>query len=249
MGAAPAAADLPALAPRGERKRPILIDLFCGAGGCSRGYHDAGFDVVGVDWRPQPCYPYPMAVMDALAVPVGWLSGADAIHASPPCQAYSRTMNIRAWDGRAPMLADPPDLVGLTRDLLLAAGRPYIIENVPGAPLRGHVVQICGAALPGLRVIRHRVFETDWLAFGVPCPGRHPRIEVNSFQPGAQRHHVTWTGYMTIAGHIFQRAPALDALGVDWDVRPNKTVAQMIPPAYTRHLGRQLLRIVRPPGL
>ena len=107
--------------------RPRLLDLFCGAGGCSVGYHRAGFDVVGVDHVRQPRYPYEFVQADALTFP---LDGYDAIHASPPCQAYSAAKNM--WKGRLPD-ARHPDLVDATRERLIESGVPYVIENVERA--------------------------------------------------------------------------------------------------------------------
>src|SRR5512140_2399640 len=104
--------------------KPILLDLFCGAGGAAMGYHRAGFDVVGVDIKPQPHYPFEFHQADALTFP---LAGFDAIHASPPCQAYSAMRTT--WNARN----DHPDLLPPTRAMLEAANIPWVIENVPGA--------------------------------------------------------------------------------------------------------------------
>ena len=143
---------------------PRLLDLFCGAGGASAGYDAAGFDVVGVDVTEQPNYPFPMYVADALTLSPAFLSEFDVIHASPPCQAYSvlahRTDNGAAW----------PQLVEPVRDMLAATGKPYVIENVVGSPLKDYVT-LCGTMFPGLRVIRHRLFEANF-----PIPARpHPK--------------------------------------------------------------------------
>ena len=117
-------------------KRPLLLDLFCGAGGAAVGYHRAGFDVVGVDNRPQPRYPYEFHQADAMTWP---LDGYDVIHASPPCQAYA---NVTAWRGRPD---SHPDLLAETRQRLEDSGRPWVIENVPEAPIRADYL-MCGSA-------------------------------------------------------------------------------------------------------
>src|SRR5262249_42856191 len=131
--------------------KPRLLDLFCGAGGAAMGYHRAGFEVVGVDIKPQPNYPFQFVCADALAVlrgeadiDIGRPERIDAIHASPPCQAYSVLKHLSS--------GDHPDLVAETRTLLQSTGLLYVIENVPGAPLRDPVT-ICGSSL-GLDVRR-----------------------------------------------------------------------------------------------
>src|SRR4051794_16680153 len=121
---------------------PRLLDLFCGAGGCSVGYHRAGFDVVGIDIAPQPHYPFEFIQADALTALdlFGMRIGDfDAVHASPPCQSYSVSCNYRP-ENRTKY----PDLVAPTRELLYEIGLPYVIENVPGAPLHSPIM-LCGS--------------------------------------------------------------------------------------------------------
>jgi DNA (cytosine-5)-methyltransferase 1 len=156
-----------------------LLDLFCGAGGAGMGYHRAGFTVIGVDLNPQPHYPFEFHQADALTFP---LDGYDAIHASPPCQHYSKMSLCK------PGLADTyPDLVEPTRQRLAAAGVPYIIENVEGAPLI-EPTRICGSGL-GMRLQRHRLFETNWAMWGVPCAhGQNPWNPAYKHATGRKRH-------------------------------------------------------------
>ena len=130
-----------------------LLDLFCGAGGASKGYADAGFDdIVGVDNKPQPHYPFEFVLADAMTYP---LEGFDAIHASPPCQGYSIMRNL-PWlrDKVYPLLIEP------TLERLAAAGVPYVIENVMGARYVLDGNWLCGGMF-GLPFYRHRVFATN----------------------------------------------------------------------------------------
>ncbi len=149
-------------------KRYRLLDLFCCSGIGAEGYAACGFEVVGVDIDPQPNYPFEFHQRDAIDVLRGWsdidLNDFDAIHASPPCQHYS---DLAKRNGNAD---DWPDLVRLVRLHLEADPRtPWVIENVEGAPLRDPVV-LCGTMFPGLRVLRHRLFETNWpLAASTAC--------------------------------------------------------------------------------
>lgn len=132
-------------------RKPRLLDLFCKAGGAGYGYWQAGFDVVGVDIEPQKRYPFTFIQADALEYLARHGGEYDAIHASPPCQAFSKMKNPDKAHRKA-----HPDLVDPVRELLMRTGRPYIIENVPGAPLLSPVT-LCGSQF-GLKVYRHRVF-------------------------------------------------------------------------------------------
>lgn len=209
--------------------KPLLIDLYCGAGGASVGYHRAGFDVIGVDHRPMPRYPYPFIQADAL----DWLATADltgvsAIHASPPCQAYSQsTLGFRNA-GKV-----YPDLLGPTREALKRTGLPWVVENVPGAPMRPDVV-LCGCmfALPGLK--RQRWFELSWAPFELrlPCSHREPIVTVIGHGPNQH------SAYRHVPGHQWT-ALKHAAMGIDWMNRDE--LAQAIPPAYTEHIGIMLL--------
>ncbi len=205
--------------------KPRLLDLFCGAGGCSVGYHRAGFDVVGVDIKPQPRYPFPFICGDALDYCREHGKEYDAIHASPPCQQFSvaKVLNPRC---------DHPDLVAATREALQATGRPWVIENVPGSPLR-FPAQICGLAL-GLKVKRHRLFEGSFLLLGTPCPPGHRGDWVTVFGGGAPRVPDNRR-----RANLAQRK---SAMGIDWMGRDEMSLA--IPPAYCEFIGRQLLAVV-----
>jgi DNA (cytosine-5)-methyltransferase 1 len=201
--------------------------LFCGAGGAAMGYHRAGFDVTGVDNRPQPRYPFPFVQADAMTF---LLDGWDAIHASPPCQDHMRSPGSYISQGTGWMLA-------ATRYRLQSSGVPWVIENVPGAPMRVDL-KLCGCmfGLPHLK--RERWFETSWHAFDLrqPCDHRNGTMSVTGTSPGSR-----------IEKRVFGRWPSrLDwqqAMGITW--MSTKELAQAIPPAYTEHIGLQLLEHLR----
>jgi DNA (cytosine-5)-methyltransferase 1 len=216
--------------------RPRLLDLFCCAGGAGVGYERAGFEVVGVDLSPQPNYPFEFIEADALKLDRDFLASFDALHASPPCQSYSdlakRNRNAHRW----------PRLVEPVRMMLRRLGVPYIIENVEGAPLLDPVV-LCGTMFPSLRVIRHRLFESN-LPLEVPDHRPHPLV----FTHDKRKAHygkldqdvsfvqVTGGGNCTIAN-------AKDAMGINWMTK--NELNEAIPPAYTEYLGRQVIEHLR----
>jgi len=216
--------------------RPRLLDLFCGAGGAAMGYHRAGFDVTGVDIAPQPRYPFEFYQHDALAVLDGGYLGPhnrwefDAIHASPPCQAYSAMRTN--WNARK----DHPDLLPPTRDRLTASGLPWVIENVPGAPM-APLVLMCGSAfglgIPGYQLRRHRWFETSgFWPMSLPCQHSGAVIGIYGDHGRDRRRKEGFGRYFTLAERK-------QAMGVDWMARSE--LDQAIPPAYTEHIGRMLL--------
>lgn len=146
---------------------PVLLDLYCCQGGAGMGYHRAGFRVVGVDTKPQPRYPFEFVQADALAFLEKHGPYFDAVHASPPCQAFTTLRHL-------PTSRSHPNLIPATRELLDSLGKPYVIENVPGAPLLNPVV-LCGTMFDlrtrcGAQLRRHRLFETNWLLMcGLVC--------------------------------------------------------------------------------
>lgn len=208
-----------------------MLDLFCGAGGAARGYQLSGFHVIGVDNKPQPRYAGNLFIRgNAMTID---LEGGDwnVIHASPPCQRYT------ALAGRED-LSGYPDLVGQVRERLErwaanGLGRRWIIENVPGAPLQNPIV-LCGAAF-GLRVYRHRLFETN---FPVAQPPHFSHTKrVNRRGENRVRHWMKG-GFLTVTGNIGTYF-AKEAMGIDW--MTGAELSQSIPPAYTQWLGNVIV--------
>ena len=205
---------------------PRLLDLFCGAGGAAMGYHRAGFDVTGVDLEPQPDYPFTFVRGDAMTFP---LAGFDAIHASPPCIRWTVLPLTREQREKH------PDLLTPIRERLIASGVPYVIENIwKRAPLRGPVLY-CGAAM-NLKVIVHRGFESNCLLLspGCACPpdattkhgfvNRRPRGPLANGRKSPRRGESQWR----------------EAAGLDHLI--GQAARNAIPPAYTEHIGTQLLQ-------
>jgi DNA (cytosine-5)-methyltransferase 1 len=212
-----------------------LLDLFCKAGGAAVGYHRAGFDeIVGIDIEPQKRYPFEFVQCDALEyVRDHWME-FDAIHASPPCQAYSISKHIHQ-----PKKVHP-DLVSPTRVMLERSGLPWVIENVPGSPLKaGPQAFLCGLQF-GLRVLRHRFFETSFHLM-TPSHPMHPKGNLTNSRDG---YSTGETGFVCAAGNNFSRARGAEAMGIDWPMT-REEVANAIPPAYTEYIGRQLLDHIR----
>jgi DNA (cytosine-5)-methyltransferase 1 len=204
------------------------LDLYCGAGGCSEGYARAGFEMTGVDLYPQPRYPYPFVLADALEYVAEYGHEYDFIHASPPCQRHSQAS--KCWN--PDVLERHPEMIAATRRALQATGRPYVIENVPGARL--HMlspVTLCGVMF-GLKVYRHRLFESNMLLSGAPHLPHPERVPLAGRGASAG-------GYISVAGNFADVRAARAAMGIDWMTRDE--LSQAIPPAYTEHIGRQLL--------
>lgn len=188
------------------------------------GYHRAGFDVVGVDINPQPNYPFTFVQADAISFVRANGHRFDAIHASPPCQAYSVMTQSR------PGLADEyPDLVDATREAMIATGKPYVIENVPRSPLRDPIT-LCGFMF-GLPLYRHRLFEAN---FPLVAPD-HPEHTI----PASKAGHWKPGTIISVAGHVSPIKLAREAMGIDWTTRDE--LAEAIPPAYTEYVGAQLM--------
>lgn len=207
--------------------RPFLIDLYCCQGGAGDGYQRAGFDVLGVDIEPQPRNPHDFHQRDAIAFlqemrDTDTWDHVDAIHASPPCQLYSKAHRIRS--------NTHPDLIGPTRELLQAIGKPYVIENVPGAPLI-EPVELCGSMF-GLRLYRHRLFETNW-PLTVPLHPAHmaPQVKMGRV---AKPHEM-----IQPVGNFSGVQEAREVMDMPWASREG--LREAIPPAYTEYIGVQLM--------
>lgn len=225
--------------------RPLLLDLFCGAGGAAEGYYRAGFDIVGVDREPQPDYPFEFFQVDALLtldrlhLDLYPLYGArtqdfDVIHASPPCQAYTTMANrYRGAGGKA----DSHDaLIAETRDALTLSGVPYVIENVVGARREMRDPITLHGGMFGLGVYRPRLFESN-ASLTAPPPAPKPPGVVAVY--GKLDGRRVWTRN---DGSELRCVSTLkegqEAMGMDWSDWHGLTEA--IPPAYTEWIGRQL---------
>ena len=202
--------------------KPKLLDLFCKAGGATKGYQRAGFYVVGVDIEPQPNYcGDEFYRADALEFP---LESYDAYHASPPCQAYSN--NCRYWRSIGYKY---PDLIAPIRDRLIITGRPYVIENVKNAPLIHPFVLNC--AMFGIRARKTRLFEINFpIPFILLSQGENP-IKVGRPVKEGQ--------VISPVGHFPNRKYAEKELGIDWMTKQELT--QAIPPAYTEYISKYLI--------
>jgi DNA (cytosine-5)-methyltransferase 1 len=219
---------------------PRLLDLFCGAGGAGRGYQLAGFRVTGVDIAPQPNYAGERFIRaDALEFLAAHGHEFDAVHASPPCQAYTLLNHYNH--------KDYPDLVAPTRELLVRLSVPWVMENVPQAPLRDPV-RLCGAMF-GIGVYRHRDFESSHPITAPAHPRHVARCVRNGYLPGPDQ-------FMTVTGgkhsQAWQRAAA-SVMGLDWiavedggDLAAGiREVCEAIPPAFTAWIGTQLITQIR----
>lgn len=209
--------------------RPRLLDLFCGAGGASVGYWQAGFQVIGVDIKPQRRYPFQFVQADAMDFD---LRKFDAIHASPPCQDHSNLKSRHGDHGTGWMLE-------AMLERLSALDVPWVVENVSTAKNRADFL-LCGEMF-GLRTIRHRRFTLNpmlpiLLSEPYHAPHRR-RTDKSHSRAGVGLADVN----LSVTGHV---SPAMGpaALGIDW--MTGRELSQAIPPAYTRFIGEQLIKAV-----
>ncbi|MFJ4380075.1 SAM-dependent methyltransferase [Streptomyces albidoflavus] len=213
--------------------KPRLLDLFCCQGGAAKGYADAGFEVTGVDIRPQPRYPYTFVQAEAVAFVLAHGAEFDVIHASPPCQHDSDCQRIQ---GRT-----HPDLIAPTRTALQASGRPWVLENVRGAvPKLEQPVMLCGPMF-GVQTYRHRYFETGG---GLTLHQlNHPAHVV----PQAKMGRPVPPGYFgQFVGNFSGVDLARRVMGVPWMNRDG--IRECIPPAYTQRIGHHTLTHLTTPA-
>jgi len=222
-----------------------LLDCFCGAGGAAAGYSRAGFEVTGIDIKPQPRFPFRFIQGDALALSIEFFQEFDLIHASPPCQAHTALRKM--WNAKP-----HGDLIPQTRALLKKSGRPWVMENVPGAPLEG-AFMLCGSMFGlvtvngGAELRRHRYFEANWFV------GLTPQCNHGLTTLGVYGGHVRdRCRTITVTGHTpqqnvqrnrvretFTADDARVAMGIDWMTMEG--LSQAIPPAYSEFIARAWL--------
>lgn len=240
--------------PHADRRvtKMRLLDLFCGAGGAGMGYHRAGFEVVGVDINPQPHYPFEFHQADALEYLAEHGYEYDAIHASPPCQAYS-TMTKGRWQDR---IDDHPKLIEPIRELLKKYGKPFVIENVEGA--RHELITpflLCGTmfglrTMAGNQLRRHRYFECSFGFIWTPSCQHNSGSAIEVYG-GGQNPARKKPATIGVWGHTggssnregitqFGIQDRKDAMGIDW--MTGKELNEAIPPAYTEYIGYYLMR-------
>jgi DNA (cytosine-5)-methyltransferase 1 len=208
-----------------------LLDLFCGAGGASAGYAQAGFEVTGIDVKHGKRYPFSYIKGDVRDyLNIDFLQQFDVIAASPPCQTHSATKHLRNAQGKS---TNKIDMIPEVREALIASGKPYVIENVPNAPLIDPV-QLCGSYF-GLKVRRHRLFESNLSIKGTTCNHKAQGKPVGIY--GSMRDEIP------NGGHTAKTMPeAHDAMGIDWMIWSE--LVESIPPTYTKYIGQQIRHAV-----
>jgi DNA (cytosine-5)-methyltransferase 1 len=234
--------------------KPMILDLFSGAGGCAKGYQLAGFYVVGVDLNPQPHYcgdefyqDDALMVLDLLLAGGIWhgyrLQDVAALHASPPCQGYSRSLGIARIHG----VKEHPLLIGAVRWRLEASGKPWVIENVEGSDLPD-ALELCGSMF-GLPIRRHRWFSSSLMLFG-PGPCRHSPGFYNAIggkirgygQFASGKTYLDGRGVTRKREGYYKLSVGYTAMGIDW--MSLAEMSQAVPPPYTEWIGWQLREVL-----
>lgn len=202
------------------------------------GYHRAGFEVVGVDIAPQPNYPFEFVQMDAISYAMDRGHTFDAIHASPPCQAFT-TMSNR-WRGAGGKADSHPELIAVARETIRYFDPPYVIENVPGARRWLESPILLSGGMFGLQVERPRLFESSELLFTPPPRKVDDPIGVYGKAHDGRRLFTRADGTEQRAARTLEEAR--QAMGIEW--MDWRELAEAIPPAYTEWIGRQLLQAI-----
>lgn len=226
-----------------KTNRPKLLDLFCGGGGCSKGYVDAGFEVVGVDIVDKN-YPWKFIKADALKIldDEEFVSQFNAIHASPPCQMYTQLKHLSGdldkWE------KTHVDLIAPVREKLKYYEKKYgiiwIIENVRNAPLINPIT-LKGSQFKNMFTQRPRLFES---CIDLYEPDEQPR-NMGTSRLGT----ISETGAVSICGRknlqgLNEEQTKLYfmiALGGDCTWMELEELTQCVPPQYTKFLGKQLM--------
>jgi DNA (cytosine-5)-methyltransferase 1 len=216
--------------------KPRLLDLFCGAGGAAMGYSRAGFEVVGVDNKPQPHYPFEFHQADALTYP---LEGFDAYHASPKCELFSGC--VHPAQNSKTLREKNPDQITPMRVRLLGVNQPFVIENVPGSPLVNY--HRLDGTMFGLNTIKERWFECHGFEpplFSVAAPFNADGLVAKGLFAGIMRHGKN-------SKELTKREHLAAAYKIDWHMT-REELREAIPPAYTEYIGKYLMQAVLSPS-
>lgn len=205
-----------------------MLDLYCGGGGAGYGYEQAGFNVTGVDIKPQPKYQGKFIQADAIDYLKAHFQEYDVVHASPPCQAYSMASMQFRKAGKAYV-----DLIEVTRRELIKTGKPYIIENVSGSPLK-NPIELCGLMF-GMRTYRHRLFESN-IEIKTPPHPKHTAQNAKMGRKPKDGEFIQYVGHFSGVG-LVQEMTGLYWLG-------QSELAQSIPPQYTKFIGDLIIRSI-----
>jgi site-specific DNA-cytosine methylase len=209
-----------------------ILDLFCCCGGVSTGLSNNGVNtVIGVDINNDHNYPFEFIHSDVFDLPLSFFNEFDLIWSSPPCQQFS--IGSKRWLNQGYNM--PANLIPQTRELLLKTGKPFIIENVPNAPLRKDLL-LCGEMFEGLRVIRHRIFELNKCIVKQPLHPKHKK-----------RIDKTHSYYCQLAGHggdsySYKIQDWKNASGITW-INDKDHIVEMIPPKYTEYIINNIIFI------
>ena len=218
-----------------------VLVLYCCGGGSSMGYSLAGFDVTGVDIVKKRDYPFEQIKADALEIvkDIDFLKTFDLIHASPPCQGYSRAAKC-SW-GKISKINHIP----IIRKALIKSKVPYVIENVEGSPLDSPI-KLCGSMF-NLKVRRHRLFETN-IIFNHELLCNHKKqgkpVGVYGSMNDTVKGICSKTGKEVKGGSTAKTLnEAREAMGINW--LNWKDLTQAIPPTYTYYLGTKIMDVFK----